>query len=223
MEAAEEQGLPALQGRQGTAAVAMVKALQPGRFEVRAIEAEVVEGIGNRPTQLPERPVEGLPVRSPSSQRASRAALSLATSSGRSSSSGQTRLVARQGSAPPGSSPSRWLTIWRRWLPGKGKRRLAAMPPSSTASCSPSQRLVGQVLTTTCTVSQGPGGSRSSCWASTLARNSARLLRKTVSNGLRSEAAHAGRRWDRKRPVRCVRPVRCRARSSWRRFQGNRR
>jgi len=65
MEAAEEQGLPALQGRQGTAAVAMVKALQPGRFEVRAIEAEVVEGIGNRPTQLPERPVEGLPVRSP--------------------------------------------------------------------------------------------------------------------------------------------------------------
>ena len=72
-------------------------------------------------------------------------------------------------------------TIPRRWVPGKGKRRLAATPPSSIASRSPSQRLVGQVLTTTSTGVKGSGGERRSSVPSSSARTSARLLRWRVS------------------------------------------
>ena len=97
------------------------------------------------------------------SQRLSRWASGCSTSWGKSARTGHTNWLARQGSfwgAPSrGAAPStRAFTIRRSWLPGKGNRMLAAMPPSPMASCSPSQRLVGQVLTTTCTCSKGPGG-----------------------------------------------------------------
>ena len=53
--------------------------------------------------------------------------------------------------------------------------------PLAKASCSPSQRLVGQVFTSTSTVSNGPGRCSNNCWANSWARNSARLLRYSVS------------------------------------------
>ena len=124
-------------------------------------------------------------------------------SSGNNSSRGQTSWLARQGSLPPAAegpagAASSWLagsgnpfTSRRRWLPGKGKRRLALMPPAkapspgsppnSRASCSPSQRLVGQVFTTTWACSNGPGGSACNLAASTWASHSIRLLRYRVS------------------------------------------
>ncbi len=52
------------------------------------------------------------------------------------------------------------------------------------ASCSPNQRLVGQVFTTTWACSNTSGGLRLRLAASTDAKSSARLLRNSVSKVL---------------------------------------
>jgi len=127
-------------------------------------------------------------------------------------------LVARQGSAPPGSSPSRWLTdLAEAGCRERESAGLAAMPPVDWASCSPSQPNWWARCDTTWHRLQGPGGSRSSL------RGQPRwqgirpgLLRKTVSNGpeVRSRPTPVGVGIESGQFV-AFEPVRCRARSSW--------
>jgi len=199
---------------------------KPGRFEVRAIEAEVVRR--NRQIARPavaRGPVEGLP-RIALRARGQQGGASLATQvPGRSPAVARPGLVARQGSAPPGSSPSRWLTMlaevaagkresagWRRCRRSSTAKLFAAASdwwPGVDYHLQPSR--------------QGPGGSRSSCWAARGEREFGPVAREDRQQGLRSEAAHAGRRWGSKAASSLRSNCSLRARSSWRPVSGQRR
>jgi len=214
--------LPALQGRQGTAAVAMVKALAARRFEVRgAIE----RGSSKEHRQSPD-PVASAARRGAAvfpiafEPRASRAALSLAN---------QLRAGAQQvapdqrwwhaGIGPAGIVPSRCVTICERWLRGKGKRRVRRRcAQSSTASCSPSQRPGGPGVGLHLHRLPGPGGSRSSCLGQHAGKEFGRCWEDRQQRPEGSEAGPGRSALGIERTVRCVRLFACRARSSWRRF-----
>jgi len=178
-------GLQPLQGGQGTAASAMVQ---------RPLQARPIRGPGEearsrrKESAIARSPVARAAVEGPAGPialRASRAskggAVACHTSSAGKLQQWPDQVGARQGIGPRGSSPSQMVGRSGEVAAGKGSAGWRRCPAQfRRRSCSPSQRTVGQVLTTTCTGPKGQADRESSCWPARLARNSPGLPAKDL-------------------------------------------